>query len=68
VSVERKTNGLLRLRCDNSGCPARFIPRRPYSDARELRTRAALYGWIDLVDAGDVCPDDARPPAQGRRR
>jgi hypothetical protein len=64
VSVEAKRNGALRLRCNGEDCPHRFIPIRDFTDVRELRKRAALYGWTCAAEK-DFCPADARhaPPS-----
>jgi hypothetical protein len=59
VSVEQKRNGALRLCCEGDDCPQRFVPIRDFTDVRELRKRAELYGWT-VRDGKDFCPAD--PP------
>jgi len=46
VSVEQKGNGALRLACDGDYCARKFSPQTAFTDARELRWRAVLYGWL----------------------
>ncbi len=45
MSVERKRNGALRLACDGDDCDRKFVPQRTFTDARQLRARAQMYGW-----------------------
>jgi hypothetical protein len=64
LSVEPKRNGALRLRCDGPDCERKFVPIWNFTAPRELRKRAALYGWstaepvAGLVE--DVCPECRR--------
>ena len=64
MSVEAKSNGQLRLRCDVAGCPRKFVPLRPLMAAAELRKRAADYGWT-FGFGQDRCPVDSKQQTLG---
>lgn len=55
MSVEAKSDGNLRLRCDGDECERKFVPRTPFQDAAQLRLRAQLYLW-SFIDGEDHCP------------
>lgn len=44
MSVERKGVGL-RLACDGDWCSRKFSPQTTFTDPKELRWRATMYGW-----------------------
>lgn len=74
MSVELKRNGALRLRCDGQDCERKFVPLRAFTDPRQLRERAELYGWrvkatptpqtsipgTTSTASADLCPDCGR--------
>jgi hypothetical protein len=62
LSVEAKSNGNLRLRCDVEDCDRKFIPRRPFQRAEHLRLRAALFGWLCSIT--DLCPTHSKEREQ----
>lgn len=62
--IETKSNGGLRIRCDEHGCRVKFVPLRPLLDARALRKRAELYGW-SYVNGRDRCPGATRQQTLG---
>ena len=64
MSVEAKSNGQLRLRCDDVGCRAKFVPLRPLLHAGELRKRAELYGW-SFSFGRDLCPSATKQQTLG---
>jgi hypothetical protein len=60
VSVEAKSDGNLRLRCDVEDCERKFVPRRPFQTPAPLRLRAALYGWFSSINTLDLCPTHSK--------
>ena len=74
MSVEHKSNGALRLRCDGDDCDRKFVPQRPLTDPVQLRKRAELHGWATKptptaqtsfpgttsTAKRDLCPDCGR--------
>lgn len=60
MSVEEKSDGTLRLRCDVAPCERKFVPRKRFTESVQLRLRAALYGWLTDQpdrDGRDRCPE-----------
>ncbi len=64
MSVERKDNGALRVRCDVKDCEQKFVPLRPFTEPRPLRERAELYHWT-FSFGRDFCPTHSKEPKLG---